>query len=266
MASRICCDAAVGTLKFKLTIAFDGTAYHGWQSQSSGRGVQDQVEAALKQLFGGDPSVQGSSRTDSGVHAMGMAAHFEVEKEDFKMPVKHLVLALNACLPDDIRVRSAVRVAPGFHARFDATGKQYRYHVWNHPAMNPLLRNHAWHVPTALDPAIMREAARCFIGRHDFRAFTSHRKGELGDPVREITRCEIRRSGENFTFIIEGGGFLYKMCRCMVGTLIQVGGGKFTVDDVKGLLDGSDRARSGINAPAHGLVLWKVFYPGRASR
>ena len=141
----------MGALKFKLTIAFDGTAYQGWQSQRSGLGVQNQVEAALARLFASAPRVQGSSRTDAGVHAFGMIAHFEVPRAEFRMPVRHLALAINACLPEDIRVRSAVRVPASFHARFDATGKQYRYHVWNAPVMNPLSRTQAWHVPRALD-------------------------------------------------------------------------------------------------------------------
>ena len=263
MSAGLCLADAMGTLKFKLTLSFDGTAYHGWQSQKSGKGVQDQVEAALKQLFGGNPRVQGSSRTDTGVHALGMVAHFEVPRSDFNMPGRRLAPAINACLPEDIRVRSATRVATGFHARFDATGKQYRYQVWNHPVMNPLLRNQAWHVPQALDPTAMRAAAACFIGSHDFRAFTSNRGGTLEDSVREITRCEIRRRGEKLTFIIEGGGFLYKMCRCIVGTLVQTGSGRFTAMDVERMLAEKDRRGAGMNAPARGLVLWKVSYPSK---
>jgi tRNA pseudouridine38-40 synthase len=258
-----CSGAPVSPLKFKLTIAFDGSAYHGWQSQKSGKGVQDRIELALAKLFGNAPRVQGSSRTDAGVHARGMVAHFELPRADFRMPVKHLALAINACLPDDIRVLSAVRAAAGFHARFDASGKQYRYQVWNHRAMNPLLRSQAWHVPRPLDLTTMREAAACFIGRHDFRSFTSNRGGELNDAVRSLTRCEIRRGGARITFIIEGEGFLYKMCRGIVGTLVQAGCGRFSVDDVSSMLARHDRRVSGMNAPARGLVLWKVFYPAK---
>ncbi len=251
----------MSTLKFKLTLAYDGAAYHGWQSQKSGRGVQDKVEAALARLFGAAPRVEGAGRTDAGVHAHGMVAHFEVPADRFRMPVRHLALAINACLPDDIRVRSAVRAPASFHARFDATCKQYRYHVWNHPAMNPLLRGQAWHVPRPLDPAAMREAAACFVGTHDFRSFTANRPGELKDPVRTLTRCDIRRSGPRIIFIIEGGGFLYKMCRAIAGTLVQTGCGKFSPADVQAMLARRDRRAAGVNAPAHGLVLWKVFYP-----
>jgi tRNA pseudouridine38-40 synthase len=252
-------------LKFKLTIAFDGTAYHGWQSQRSGKGVQDRIELALAGIFGKAPRLQGSSRTDAGVHARGMVAHFELPRADFRMPVKHLALAINACLPDDIRVLSAVRAPAGFNARFDASGKQYRYQVWNHRAMDPLLRSQAWHMPRPLDLTAMRGAAACFIGRHDFRSFTSNRGGGLTDAVRTITRCEIRRSGPRITFIIEGDGFLYKMCRGIVGTLVQAGYGRFSADDVSAMLARHDRRVAGMNAPAHGLVLWKVFYQASQS-
>lgn len=252
-------------LKFKLTLAYDGTAYHGWQAQRSGRGVENQVEAALAKLFASAPALESSSRTDTGVHAMGMAVHFEVPEPEFKMPPGHLALALNALLPEDIRVMAATRVPAGFHARFDATGKQYRYLVWNHPAMNPLLRTRAWHVPRPLDLSAMREAAVLFVGRHDFRSFTAKRAGVLGDAVRTVTRCEVRRSGSQVTFVIEGEGFLYKMCRGMAGTLVQIGQGKFPPQEITAMLARQDRRVAGMNAPAHGLVLWKVSYP-RASR
>ena len=247
-------------LKFKLTLAFDGTAYQGWQSQKSGRGVQDQLEAALARLFLSAPKVQGSSRTDAGVHALGMVAHFEIPRAEFKMPVRHLALAINACLPADIRVLKAVRAPVDFNARFHATGKQYRYHIWNHIAMNPLLRTQAWHVSRSLDLTAMRSAAPLFVGRHDFRSFTANRGGELLDPVRTLTRCDILRRGAALTLIIEGEGFLYKMCRGIAGTLVQIGEGRFPPQEVATMLARQDRRVAGMNAPAHGLVLQKVFY------
>src|SRR4051794_4823618 len=133
-------------MKFKLVIAYDGTNYEGWQWQKIGTGVQEIAETALGKLFPSKPRLHSSSRTDTGVHAVGMVAHFEVPKEEFKMSVRRLALAINAWLPDEVRVLSASPAAKEFHARFDATGKQYRYVVWNHPAMNPLLRGTAWHV------------------------------------------------------------------------------------------------------------------------
>lgn len=247
-------------MKLKLTLAYDGTAYHGWQSQRSGRGVQDRVEAALARLFPSGPAVTGSSRTDAGVHALGLVVHFEIAKEELRMPLRHLALAINACLPEDIRVMRAARAGENFHARFDATGKQYRYRIWNHPAMNPLLRAQAWHVPRPLDLKAMKEAAAFFPGRHDFRSFTANRGGELKDAVRTLTRCELRRRGPELTVILEGGGFLYKMCRGIAGTLVQIGEGRFPPGEVKEMLARQDRRAAGMNAPAHGLTLWKVIY------
>lgn len=247
-------------LKFKLTLAYDGTAYHGWQSQKSGRGVADRVEAALARLFASRPKLVSSSRTDTGVHAMGLVAHFEVPPDEVRMPARQLALAINAGLPEDIRVVAATRTSATFDARFDAIAKQYRYTVWNHPALNPLLRHRAWHVPQPLDLPAMKAAAVFFVGRHDFRSFTAKRPGVLGDSTRTLTRCEVTRRGAEITVLLEGEGFLYKMCRAIAGTLVQVGQGKFPPSEVAEILLHRDRRRAGVNAPAHGLVLWKVKY------
>ena len=245
-------------MKFKLIIAYDGTAYEGWQVQKTGTGVQEKIETALAKLFPGKPDVHSSSRTDTGVHALGMVAHFEVP--ECKMTSRKLALALNAWLPEDIRVVSAARVAPNFHARFDAAGKQYRYFVWNHPAMNPLLRHSAWHVPRLLDIQAMRAAAPLFVGRRDFQSFTANPGHKPASTVRTLTRCDIKKSSPLLTFTIEGDGFLYKMCRGIAGTLVQVGLGKFAARDVRQMLAKKDRRVAGMTAPAKGLVLWKVFY------
>jgi tRNA pseudouridine38-40 synthase len=250
----------VEMLRFKLTLAYDGAAYHGWQSKKDGSAVQNRVEESLARLFASGPKVESSSRTDSGVHAWGMVAHVDVPRAEFKMPVGKLALAINALLPDDIRVRAAVRVREDFHARFDATGKQYRYHVWNAPVMDPLRRTQAWHVARALDLEAMREAAELLVGTHDFRSFTANRGVALEDAVRTLTKCEVRKKGAEVTFVIEGKGFLYKMCRGMVGTLVQVGEGKFPPGEVRRMLEQKDRRVAGMNAPAHGLLLRKVFY------
>ena len=252
--------AAEPLLKFRLVIAYDGTNYEGWQVQKTGLGVQQRVEEALKKLFPSAGRVHGSSRTDTGVHALGMVAHFEIPKREVKMSTRKLVLGLNAFLPLDIRVLSARRARANFHARFNATGKQYRYFIWNHAAMNPLLRTQAWHVPLPLDVPAMKRAAGVFIGKHDFKSFAANRNYEMESTVRTVTRCDIRRSGPLFTFVIEGDGFLYKMCRGIVGTVVQVGQGKFAPGDIKAMLAAKDRRIAGMTAPAHGLVLWKVFY------
>ena len=248
------------TLKFKLVIAYDGTAYQGWQVQKIGTGVQQKVEEVLARYFPSQPRLHSSSRTDTGVHALGMVAHFEIPAAEFKMPPARLAIALNAFLPPDIRVLHATRAPQKFHARFDATGKQYRYLVWNHHAMNPLLRAHAWHVPRKLDLAAMRTAAKMFVGKHDFRSFATNHRYEIEDTIRTLTRCDFKKSGQTITFFIEGSGFLYKMCRGIVGTLVQVGSAHFSPHDIKTMLAKTDRAAAGMSAPAHGLVLWKVYY------
>jgi tRNA pseudouridine38-40 synthase len=244
-----------------MVVAYDGTHYEGWQVQKTGTGVQEKIEEALQQVFGVELRVHSSSRTDTGVHALGMVAHVEIPAGRVRMPVAKIALALNAHLPEDIRVMQVRRAAASFHARFDAAGKQYRYFVWNHRAMNPLLRAQAWHVTRPLDIVSMRAAAREFLGTHDFRSLAANRGYEVESTVRTLTRCEIRRRGALLTIVIEGDGFLYKMCRGIAGTLVQVGLGKIGARDIGRILAHRDRRVAGMTAPAHGLVLWKVLYP-----
>jgi tRNA pseudouridine38-40 synthase len=189
-----------------------------------------------------------------------MVAHFGIPRSEFKISARKLALAINAHLPEDIRVLSAVRATAKFHARFDAKGKQYRYFVWNHSAMNPLLRRTAWHVTRPLDLKAMRAAAPLFVGRHDFQSFAANPGYAKESTVRSLMRCDMKKSGPLLTFTIEGDGFLYKMCRGIVGTLVQVGLGKFPAAEIKDMLAKRDRRVAGMTAPAHGLVLWKVFY------
>jgi tRNA pseudouridine38-40 synthase len=256
-------SSAPPQFRFKLTIAYDGTNYEGWQVQKIGLGVQQKVEEAMAKLFRSRPRVHSSSRTDTGVHALGLVAHVEIPRAECNLPARKLVLALNAWLPEDIRVTSATRCRAEFHARFDATGKQYRYFVWNQAVMNPLLRHQAWHVPLPLELTEMRRAAKHFMGRHDFKSFAGTRHYEMESTVRTLTRCDVKRNGPLLTFLIEGDGFLYKMCRGIVGTLVQVGQGKFLAGEIQQMLARKDRRVAGMTAPAHGLVLWKVRY-GRA--
>ena len=253
-------------LKLKLTIAYDGTAYQGWQVQKTGVGVQQKVEESLAKLFPSVKRVMSSSRTDTGVHALGMVVDVEIPKVEFKMPLRKVPLAVNANLPEDIRIVSAQRVPLEFHARFHASGKQYRYCVWNGPTMNPLLRTQAWHVPVKLDVQAMRVAAQHLVGKHDFRSFAANHSYRIEDTVRTMTRCDIKRAGPLLTVIIEGDGFLYKMCRGIVGTLVQLGRGKFSEAQLKEMLGAKDRRVAGMTAPAHGLVLWKVFYKSKSGR
>ena len=247
-------------MKYKLTIAFDGAGYAGWQAQANDASVQQRIEEALAKVFprAKIPRLHSSSRTDAGVHALGMVAQAEIP--GCRMPAPKLSLALNANLPPDIRIIAAALCRNDFDARFDATGKEYRYFVWNHAAMNPLLRNHAWHVAPPLDLAVMREAAKFFPGRRDFKSLAGTRNYEMKSTVRTLRKCDIKRNGPLLTFIIEGDGFLYKMCRGIVGTLVQAGQGKIAPQEIAEILIRKDRRAAGMTAPAHGLVLWKVFY------
>ena len=248
------------TLKFKLVIAYDGSGYEGWQMQKTGTGVQQVIEESLAKLFPSAPRLHSSSRTDTGVHALGMVAHFEVPRAECRMPANKIALAINARLPQDIRVLTSARAPEKFHARFNATGKQYRYCVWNLPVMNPLIRQTAWHVPRKLDLKAMRAAAKLLVGKHDFKSFAGTRSYEMESNVRTLTRCDLKKSGALLTFVIEGDGFLYKMCRSLVGTLVQVGQGKIAPEEMQDILARRDRRVGGMTAPAQGLVLWKVFY------
>jgi tRNA pseudouridine38-40 synthase len=253
-------EAKTPVWKFRLTVAYDGTNYSGWQVQKIGLGVQQCVEEAFRKIFPSVARIHGSSRTDTGVHALGMVAHVEIPKAEFRMPVAKLALAVNAHLPSDIRVMKATRCAAGFHARFDATGKQYRYQIWNARAMNPMLNNQAWHVPRKLDIGAMRAGAPHFVGRKDFKSLAATREYEMENTVRTLHRCELRRAGELLTVVIEGDGFLYKMCRAIVGTLVQVGAGRLSVEEIPRILEAKDRKACGMTAPAKGLVLQRVFY------
>ncbi len=252
-------------ITIKLIIAFDGARYAGWQTQKVGLGVQQVVEEAFAKIFGTAIPLHSSSRTDTGVHAIGMVAHVELPKELLRsMTMRKVPLALNAHLPEDIRVLHAALAAEGFHARFNASGKEYRYFVWNHHAMNPLLRGHAWLVAGDLDIGQMRTAAQLFTGTHDFEAFSGTRNYRMKSTVRTLSQCTIKKSGRLLTFILRGDGFLYKMCRNIVGTLVQIGQGKYRAADAAAMLRSKDRRCAGMTAPSVGLVLWKVFYGKKA--
>ena len=253
-------NAPIGWVRLRLTVAYDGTDYLGWQLQPKGISVQEKLEEALARLFPSHPRVMSSSRTDTGVHARGMSVHFDIPAKSWRMDGAKLLLATNAHLPPDIRVVKAARTRPDFHARFDAVGKQYRYTLWNNPAHDPRGMRQQWHVPKPLDVTAMRRAAALLIGSHDFIAFSATPGYERQHTVRRLTRCDIRRSGPLITVVIEADGFLYKMCRGIVGTLVQVGQGRFPSDALLSMLNSRDRCLAGMTAPANGLVLWAVFY------
>lgn len=250
--------------RLKLTLAFDGAGYAGWQWQEGAVTVQQRLEEALAKLFPSKPRVHSSSRTDAGVHAAGMVAHFDAQDVEWRMTPRKLILAINAHLPEDIRVLEVRKVPADFHARFQSSGKQYRYVVWNHPAHHPLWRHQSWHVTWKLDVKAMRVAAASLEGRHDFLAFSATPGYQRRHTIRTITRCAVLQSGAKLTFVIEADGFLYKMCRGIVGTLIQVGSGRFAPGSIVPMLESRDRRLAGMTAPAKGLVLWRVYYRKRS--
>lgn len=247
--------------RIRMTIAFDGTAWHGWQAGRSGRGVADRVQMAIHKFLPGAGDLVSSSRTDSGVHALGLVAHFDLPADLALPPAGKICAAINSRLPGDIRVRDVAVVSDRFDARFGVISKEYRYRIWNAPVMNPLLRDQAWHVPHKLDISAMREAASAVTGSHDFRAFTSTRNGLLGSTVRTIRRCVIRKQGDIIIVIVEADGFLYKMCRALVGTLVRTGRGLMSREAISDLLADPSSRTPGMNAPAQGLTLWRVRYP-----
>lgn len=244
--------------KFKTVIAYDGTSFSGWQYQENALGIQQVVEEVLEYLEGAKVRVYGSSRTDAGVHAKGFVAHFELTKP---IPPKNLVRAMNARLPESVRVLSAAYAKPGFDARLSAKGKEYRYFLYQAPIMPPHLVPYWTYCHRPLDVDAMRKAAAYFVGRHDFVSFAANPNRKLESTVRTIFSFEVKKSASRYTFIVKGDGFLYKQVRSMVGFLISVGKGNENPEAVKELLEAkSPRTARVETAPSRGLFLWKVFY------
>jgi tRNA pseudouridine38-40 synthase len=240
----------------KLTLAYDGTDYVGWQRQANGMSVQQRVEEAYVPLVGAAPSVAGASRTDAGAHALGQVASVTLDVEYAATAIQR---ALNIRLPPDIRVAGSVDVTPGFHARSHAKGKTYRYRMATAPILSPFDRRYVWHAPEPRDVDAMRRAAAAFVGRHDFASFQA-RGSSILDTSRSIARCDlVERPGE-IVFDIEGDGFLRHMVRTMVGTLAEVGTHLRTVDSMSATIAARDRRSAGPTAPASGLTLVSVQY------
>jgi len=244
----------------KLLLEYEGTNYLGWQRQPQGMTIQQALEEAIQRITGVMSSVTGASRTDAGVHARGQVANFRTESS---LPVERLQGALNALLPRDIVVLSAEEVPGDFDARFAARCKVYHYTIWNHRVRPALERNFCWHVRWPLEVKRMQEAADLLVGRHDFAAFQSANAQSAGT-VRTVSRAEWGQSGSRLTFAIEADGFLYNMVRAVVGTLVDVGRGRWTVEEFAQALRSRDRRRSGRTAPPQGLCLMAVRYEGDA--
>jgi len=243
---------------FRFTLEYDGANFAGWQSQAgSQRSVQDVFETAIEQVTGTRLRVAASSRTDAGVHALGQVASAAIETQ--LAPVV-LQRALNHHLPADVVVLAVEQAPEDFHARFSATGKLYRYRVWNAPTRSPMNAARTHWVPRRLDVPAMARAAEAFLGPHDFAALQAA-GSEVESTVRTLKRLDVERepSGE-IAFSVEGDGFLRHMVRNLVGTLLEVGAGQRAVESIAELLACGDRSRAGPTAPARGLTLVRVFY------
>lgn len=248
----------------KLILEYDGTNYHGWQSQvGSGRPtIQDTLEGALEKLTGEAVKTVSSGRTDAGVHALGHAVNYRTASA---LPVDAWVPTLNRLLPPDIRAIASEEVPADFHARFSATGKTYRYLILNRPAQTALHRNRVWHITKPLKLAAMRRAGEHLVGRHDFSSFRSaHCSAKT--PVRRLRSLLVSKRGMFIEITLEADAFLMHMARNIVGTLAETGLGRFTPDDVKRVLRSRDRASAGSTAPACGLYLVSVSYPEKNAK
>ncbi len=243
-----------------VTITYDGTNYSGWQVQPNGLAVQQVVEEALEQLLKERVQVRSSGRTDAGVHALAMAASFSTSRD---LPLRAFVEGANRYLPADIAIQDA-RIVPdgpdGFKPITMAHAKLYRYTIINSSVRSPLDRLYSWQVREPLDVAAMIEAAGSFVGSHDFAAFRAS-NCVARTTVRRIDAVRITRDGARITIDVTGGGFLKNMVRVMVGTLVDIGKGRFTPADIGRLLQGGDRKEAGSTAPACGLCLMEVTYP-----
>ncbi|MEW6379871.1 MAG: tRNA pseudouridine(38-40) synthase TruA [bacterium] len=240
----------------KLTIEYDGTLYHGWQVQPGLVTVQGILQDRLARILGHPVCVYGAGRTDAGVHAKGQTAHFLTESGHSSAVIMR---ALNALLPDDIVIHQAVDMHPTFHAQFDAKEKEYRYYLLRQPERSPFFRRYALFVPVPLDLERMRESLAEFVGTHDFFSFSTA-GDEKENTVRTITCAELGQEGPLLVVIVRGEGFLHKMVRRIVGTLLEAGKGRITAEQIAQVLRTRDKRLAGPTAPPHGLFLMSVRY------
>ena len=244
--------------RLKLIIAYDGTAFAGWQSQLHRNTVQDQLEHAFKSIVGEKVSLHGAGRTDAGVHALGQCAH--VDLVGSRLTPNDWQRALNAVLPPTIRILRCHGVSAQFHARFSTRGKIYRYRIWSNPVLSPLEINRAWHVVTPIDLKLAAEAIALFRGQHDFAAFAANRGKAEENTVRTMHSAVMRGRGPVLTIEFNGDGFLYKMARLMIGAIVQCATGKLTLDQIRSALKTGRPSRARLSAPPEGLYLVRVRY------
>ncbi len=261
--------AAPGFKRLRITLTYCGTPWRGWQAQESGDGIQDVLHGAVVKALGIQVKVQGSGRTDAGVHALGQVAHMDVPVA-IRMNPASWQKALNACLPLSIRVTDLSFADNHFHARFDAIGKIYRYRIWRPALLSPFEADRAWHIYGPLDMAALRDCSQKLVGTHNFVRLSANR-GDMPEAkrralpektTRTISRVEVQETDELLLLEFEGDGFLYKMVRMMVGSLIQVARGRASSQWFSDLLAHADGPQTHQTAPACGLYLTQVKYPG----
>ena len=243
--------------RLKLIVTYDGAPFAGWQSQSHRNTVQDHLECAFKRVGGVAVRVHGAGRTDAGVHAFAQCAHVDVLRF---LPTDRWIKALNALLPPAIRVLRCRYVSRDFHARLSAKGKIYRYRIWSAPVLPPFEYRRAWHIAQPLDVAILKSAAKHFVGTHDFASFAANRGKPESSTIRRINSVRVRHKGPCITIEFGGDGFLYKMVRLMVGTLVQCAHGKMHAEEITSRLHSGKITSTRFAAPAEGLSLVRVRY------
>lgn len=252
-------------MRLKLTIAYDGRPYNGWQKQVGGNTVQDILEVAMAEVAKQPIRLHGSGRTDTGVHALAQIAHFDAPPELTMNPF-NWVPALNCKLPATIRVMACEEVPADFHSRFSASGKIYHFDLCTDPILHPLKAGLAWHIPRQLDADVLWDALALFIGRHDFHAFAAYRGNEMPDIdwYRTIESVELTTLQDGYQISYKGDGFLYKMVRLLTGGAVHAAQGRIRLDDFAALLDqapGLPLGKSPLCAPPDGLFLKEVIYP-----
>ncbi len=249
---------APGFIRLRLLIAYEGSGFDGWQSQASGKAVQDYLERAVAHLVGERRVVHGSGRTDSGVHALGQVAHVDVPAG--RLSTEAWEGALNAQLPPGVRVLGVSHAARGFHARFGAVGKEYIYRMWNARSLHPLEIGRVWHLPTPVDADVLRLCAGALQGSHDFAGFAANRGRPETNTERTIYALTLKTAGPLFTLRFAGNGFLYRMVRMLAGSMVRVAQGKADVAWLEDLLHRPAGRRTSFCAPAQGLFLKRVRY------
>lgn len=244
---------------YKMVIAYDGMPFHGWQVQENAQSIQSLIQNALSLILRQPIKIIGSGRTDSGVHALGQTAHFHT---DVPFKLYKVIGSLNGLLPPEIRILSLDEVPDAFHSQYSAIGKIYRYHIVLDPILSPFKRGRVWHVSYPLDLEAMFQASRRLLGTHDFTSFANeaHEGTAAKDPVRTIHRIDFIKSEGELALEFEGDGFLYKMVRNIVGTLMEVAAGKRKPEEIDEILEKKDRRAAGVSAPPQGLFLVKVLY------